>query len=595
MKQVIKVTIILVQTGDFRKQIILYKLQMEIQFIFIMERFYKSNTKSLFFKSQDLKEGINKCESFMNIDTLQNLTWEGFLLNQIKIGEWRAFWKGERINTGGFFNENGIKIGFWIELFKNYWERSPIKLQGVYKNEKKIGRWKIILKNDIFEGGNFDENGLKKGKWIELDDLFYNKCIKYFGIYDKGKKLGLWNTKSQEKIIGGGVYNLNGQKNGFWVELHENYFNQCLVNFSGNYFNGKPQGVWKINYRLNTSNHDQIIGGGIFQDNGLKEGLWTELDENFSQQLEITHQGSYINGKKYKSWKIIKDQNIQIGGGFYDQNGSKHGKWIELDENCLQQFHTVLYFSGDTLTCLGNYHHGIRRGEWKTLFSDKLIGLGNYNLCGIKTGLWIQIRKNFNKYNQAIEIGIYEKGIKVGLWQTRLIMDDIIIGQGQYNKNGLKEGYWIDIDDNNYLNQFSLYQGCYRNGRKIGKWKTYFRIKNDDFLHKKIGGGNYDKNGVKHGKWIELIESFSQNRYVQFSGEYKKGKKQGKWDTLFKRFDDAQKEQLKLIGGGCYHKNGSKQGQWIDLHDEFWTARRTIQYGEYINGIRQGCFIQEKI
>ncbi|CAD8091211.1 unnamed protein product [Paramecium primaurelia] len=80
-----------------------------------------------------------------------------------------------------------------------------------------------------------------------------------------------------------------------------------------------------------------------------------------------------------------------------------------------------------------------------------------------------------------------------------------------------------------------------------------------------------------------------------FSGQYKCGKKQGRWDTLFKEFDVKYQNLLKNVGGGNYDMNGKKEGQWIDLHEEFWTVRRTIYQGEYFKGRKKGSFVQKKI
>ncbi|CAD8130060.1 unnamed protein product [Paramecium sonneborni] len=98
----------------------------------------------------------------------------------------------------------------------------------------------------------------------------------------------------------------------------------------------------------------------------------------------------------------------------------------------------------DTITCVGNYHHGVRRGERKTLFLINLCkifdkqeksGLGNINLCGIKTGFSDQEKLQFVIQKQILYI---IKQLKLAFMKNL---------QGQYHQNGVKEGYWIDIDD----------------------------------------------------------------------------------------------------------------------------------------------------
>ncbi|CAD8091213.1 unnamed protein product [Paramecium primaurelia] len=310
---------------------------------------------------------IKQSDIIRNLDEIQYLSWEGVLLNNNKIGKWSAFWKYENLNIGGYYDEKGIKQGLWKELFKNYWDQSSITLKGEYRDEKARGRWNIYFKDTTFGGGNYDENGLMQGLWVEIDDFFLNKCrVYYVGNYKQGKKSGLWDTKYQEKIVGGGIYNENGQKNGFWIELHENYFNQCYVHYSGKYLKGKKHGQWQIKYKKNTSTFEQLIGGGIFDFDGKKQGQWVELDENFSQQFDITHSGNYFDGKKKGTWRCmmrIDTEITQIGFGVYNKNGLKNGKWMELHENSIFR---------DPITCIGEYRNGVRIGKWRTFFCNQL-------------------------------------------------------------------------------------------------------------------------------------------------------------------------------------------------------------------------------
>ncbi|CAD8068152.1 unnamed protein product [Paramecium sonneborni] len=91
--------------------------------------------------------------------------------------------------------------------------------------------------------------------------------------------------------------------------------------------------------------------------------------------------------------------------------------------------------------------------------------------------------------------------------------------------------------------------GKYSNGLKIGKWGY---MKNDD----KIAGGQYNEQGQKIGKCIDLLESFCDQAQATFNGEYNlKGKKVGKWDIMYCiRYE----QQFKLIGGGFYRNDESQ-------------------------------------
>lgn len=51
------------------------------------------------------------------------------------------------------------------------------------------------------------------------------------------------------------------------------------------------------------------------------------------------------------------------------------------------------------------------------------------------------------------------------------------------------------------------------------------------------GGGCYDEkgDGIKIGKWIDLDDAFDCENKVTYHGEYYNGKKVGKWNTYWTR------------------------------------------------------------
>ncbi|CAD8130674.1 unnamed protein product [Paramecium sonneborni] len=97
----------------------------------------------------------------------------------------------------------------------------PIIYIGDYNEGLKIGMWKILIRKvwrlcrkytiDFRGGGNFNENGLKTGMWLEVEDYRSPTIILQQGIYQNGMKIGKWEINSQHKIIGGGNYNEKGQ------------------------------------------------------------------------------------------------------------------------------------------------------------------------------------------------------------------------------------------------------------------------------------------------------------------------------------------------------------------------------------------------
>ncbi|CAD8105123.1 unnamed protein product [Paramecium sonneborni] len=103
---------------------------------------------------------------------------------------------------GGCYSKNKIKQGIWIE------EISKIDLKlvemGEYFNGQRIGKWMCFSKDKkINAGGSYDDEGRKKGKWIEL--------WKFYSLYFQ--------------VIYSGEYNMNGIKIGRWDIMYKRHEN----------------------------------------------------------------------------------------------------------------------------------------------------------------------------------------------------------------------------------------------------------------------------------------------------------------------------------------------------------------------------------
>ncbi|CAD8187992.1 unnamed protein product [Paramecium octaurelia] len=148
------------------------------------------------YKGSILKKYQTNPDIFYNIEQITNLDWQGECGEKnLKSGKWRAIWKGKQLEEHSGYYENGMKKGIWNELFKNYFCHSQVYEQGEYLDNKKVGKWKFLYLNDEIGGGSYDEggNGIKVGKWIDLDEEFYkDKQLVYHGEYKNGNKVGLW-------------------------------------------------------------------------------------------------------------------------------------------------------------------------------------------------------------------------------------------------------------------------------------------------------------------------------------------------------------------------------------------------------------------
>ncbi|CAD8122196.1 unnamed protein product [Paramecium sonneborni] len=78
------------------------------------------------------------------------------------------------------------------------------------------------------------------------------KYLQWVGNYDKnqkkyGKWVAIWQGHTLSNI--GGFYMKNGEKEGFWMELFEQFQNKARVFQHGEYDNGQKIGYWKYIYR----------------------------------------------------------------------------------------------------------------------------------------------------------------------------------------------------------------------------------------------------------------------------------------------------------------------------------------------------------
>ncbi|CAD8118272.1 unnamed protein product [Paramecium primaurelia] len=97
---------------------------------------------------------------------------------------------------------------------------------------------------------------------------------------------------------------------------------------------------------------------------------------------------------------------------------------------------------------------------------------------------------------------------------------------------------------------------------------------------------------MKIGQWTELSETFCQASLVVYKGQYLNGIKCGEWNAFF---TTNVEKQYKLIGGGQFDRNGVKFGKWIDLHENFQYDEQVIYIGQYQDGIKEQEFYQKKL
>ncbi|CAK67650.1 unnamed protein product (macronuclear) [Paramecium tetraurelia] len=194
--------------------------------------------------------------------------------------------------------------------------------------------------------------------------------LQWHGEYGQNyRKLGKWEaTWDGETLQNVGGYYQEGLKEGLWKEPIKNYWSKAQVFESGEYFHNKRQGRW--NFTQQNKNINQTIGGGSYNEQAKKNGKWTELHEGVYDDLQVTWDGEYKNGQKVGSWNIMNDNlkmlmiinNIYSGGGsFGDGDGFKQGSWVEL-------WNGFTCFSWVTEN--GEYQNGKKVGRWDMWYKD---------------------------------------------------------------------------------------------------------------------------------------------------------------------------------------------------------------------------------
>ncbi|CAD8206901.1 unnamed protein product [Paramecium octaurelia] len=453
-----------------------------------------------------------------NLDQLRYLRWE--TVCDSTQTQHQVYWRGELLKAGGFCDQMQQKEGKWIDLWENFWIKSKVFCIGNYTEGRKTGKWDIFLKEQRIGGGTYNQKGMKQGEWTEIDNNFKKNCkVTYSGEYQDGRRCGNWRITYNGNYLGGGNYNQFGLKNGKWLDLHEDFWEHCQVGYYGEYQNGRKINKWNIIYRGYKEIEQNIIGSGTYNENGRKKGKWIELHPNFSDYCKVVYSGEYSGGAKQGKWDIIQfdKENIQpkssiIGGGQYNC-GLKVGKWVDLHEK-----YFVSNCGGCNIFYKGEYQKDLRQGRWDIVMNNQNVGGGYYNENGLKHGRWIDFHENYSDFAQIIHHGEYKNGIKQGIWAINF--EGQTIGGGEYDQRGLKNGDWVDLHINFTKFCQVTYKGEYFDGIRSGMWETCFN-------NGVIGGGIYNEEGNKDGQWVDLHHNFRDLYQVIYIQNYQNSKKIG--------------------------------------------------------------------
>ncbi|CAD8200480.1 unnamed protein product [Paramecium octaurelia] len=227
-----------------------------------------------------------------NLEQIKHLKWEGdYGINNTQTGKWIAFWKGKQLDVGGYYDENGSKIGKWIELFENYWDFSPVTYVGEYQVGNKQGRWDTFYDKQKMQSFtnrlNLEEEVVIRMVIKLVFGLIYTKII-----IAHVKLLIQESIRTIIKLVDGIQCFKTKLCIKYHLEIYKIQWNCCQVIYRGEFKNNIMVGRWDTIFLENNT----IIGGGNYDINGLKEGLWVDLHDGFNIYYKHIQTGNYQNG-----------------------------------------------------------------------------------------------------------------------------------------------------------------------------------------------------------------------------------------------------------------------------------------------------------
>lgn len=312
---------------------------------------------------------------------------------------------------------------------------------------------------------------------------------------------------------------------------------------------------------------------------GAKEGEWKFYHKNGNiQEISYFNQGVYVN----ESTQFYPSGKKMIESFFY--LGEKDSAYTS-------------YFENGRIAEKGKYDKGIKTGVWEYWYVDSSLRMiARYDSLGrervgsfwdknktqtIKNGNGKKIsffesgkiKEEFNYRDSLLEgemkqlkasgnpltLGMYKEGKKHGKWTTYFLLENQIHTEKQFVQDSLT-GKYTKYFENGRVN----ISGEFLNNKKEGDWKWF----------DKQGGKDMEGQFVKDqqsGNWIYYYPSGK----VRTKGSFLEGKKTGKWEFFYK---NGRKHKE-----GTY-KNDEKNGEWT----VWFENKKMLHKGNFTNGKENG-------
>ncbi len=308
----------------------------------------------------------------------------------------------------------GLKQGLW----KTFYDNGKVKEEVTYLNDKKNGYFK-----------KYDETGTL----ISIEKYINDQAVEF------AEELKEY-------------------------EIRRDYHDNGKVKIEGSYFNNKPDGIRREfdSNGVITSGYifskGILMGEGIFDAMGKKQGPWKEYHESG----ELAAKGSYKNNMRVGKWVFYHRNGKIEQEGTFNSKGIPDGEWKYYYEsgNLLKAETLVNGENDDTYTeysdsgvviVQGQYAEGFESGEWIYTIGD-IIEKGTYT-DGVQTGWWIQQNKSDGK---IVFKGEFRDGKPEGkhIWYYP---NGNKKSEGFYS-DGIREGDWRFFSEDGSLSLIITYR-----------------------------------------------------------------------------------------------------------------------------------------
>jgi uncharacterized protein len=336
---------------------------------------------------------------------------------------------------------NGLEEG----ISKEYSPDGTVITYVEYKKGFMVSRERINRK---------DRSGLKQGRW----KFFYdNGMVKLDGVYKDDKKHGYfkeYDEKGQLLTVKKFMNDLEEKEVPELASLSvkTDYYPSGKVKTVASYNADVPEGVRRefaedgkivAGYIFHQG---KMVGEGIIDEEGTRDGDWKEYYEDGSTRSE----GKYEKGNRVGEWKFYYPSGKLEQKGKYSKKGKPDGTWTwYFDDGTLQREQSFIagledgdYLENDEtgkLIVKGQFVEGLEEGEWIYDFGQYK-ETGNYK-AGLRDGKWVSYYPDGIKRFEGEFIQDNLNGKVVWYWSNGMVRES-----GTY-RNGSREDDWTTYNE----------------------------------------------------------------------------------------------------------------------------------------------------